>query len=189
MPKLDPDPNEWQFSVIQYIEESMPWLMPYVKGVVFKDADASRGAGFGYVILVNGKKEAGAIIIVRDYELLPIDVFETDHMIPLTERRIQENLGTSSAVKSLTKERDGFRPTYIADQVKPPMDAARPQSEITILGSCQELFKEAPKWKNNNMISGPGWAFSKYSNYIKAGVNIDDAKSRIVDEYLDRKEL
>lgn len=189
MAKLDPNPEEWQFSVVQFVEESMPWLMPYVKGVVFKDTDAARGAGFGYVILVNGNKEAGAIVIVRDYELLPIDVFETDHMMPLTERRVQEALGTSSAVKSMTKERDGIRPTFIGDQIKPPMDAARPQSEITILSSCRELFDDEPRWKKDKMIAGPGWAFAKYANYTKEGVNSDDAKSRVVDEYLDRKEL
>lgn len=189
MVKLDMNPELWEIDVMQEIEQSIPWLSPYVKGVQFQSVDATRGAGFGYVVLVNGQSSAGAIIIIRDNELLPIDVFEADMVMPLTERRIMEALGSPSPFNSLTYESSMSEPTDISNQVKPPMDAARPDSGMLVHASCQGIFDKEPSWKNDKMQSGPGWAWAKYSSYIKAGVEADDAKARVVTEFIDRKEL
>jgi hypothetical protein len=189
MVKMDANPELWEISVLQELEQTIPWIMPYVKGVVFKDADAARGAGFGYVVLANGEKSAGIILIVRELELLPLDVFEADEVLPLTERRVMDVLGTSSPFKSVLTKPEGPRSTNIANQIRPPMDAARPNTDMVVHGSCQDIFRSEPTWDKNKMIAGPGWAFSKYSSYIKAEVDPEDAKARVVSEYLDRKEL
>jgi len=191
--KLDPDPNMWQHSVAVYLQESVPWIRTYIKQIIFKQVDPNRGAGFGYVVLANGKRAAGAVIIVRDFELLPIDVFEAEEMHPLTERRVYEVLGGTSPLKFLSKGGDKRTAQSIAKQTSPPMDAQRPQDGLTTyaalekLSSVREIFDAEPSWKEDEMQSGPGWAFSKYSSYIKAGVKPEDAKSRITYEYLDWK--
>jgi hypothetical protein len=69
------------------------------------------------------------------------------------------------------------------------MDAARPNTDMVVHGSCQEIFQAEPSWKEKKMVTGPGWAFAKYASYTKAGVEPEDAKARVVSEYLDRKEL
>jgi len=180
MVAVEHDPASWEFTVTQHLEETVPWLIPYVKGVVFKEIDEARGAGFGFAILVNGAKSAGAIIIIREFELLPIDVFEGEIIRPLTERRISEELGMPAVAKGLTAEPTFSRPTSIADQMKPPMDAAQPNSNMMVYSSYREV--EGPK-----MIAGPGWAFAKYSSYIKEGLDENRAKHVVADEYFERK--
>lgn len=181
--KVDPDPNTWQFAVGQYIRESIPWLLPYVRSVVFREVDAARGAGFGYIVLTNRKAKAVAPVIVRNFELLPIDVFESDEMHPLTQRRLYESLGLLSmgrmvAPASVPPSKD------ISPQTMPPIDATVPKPQMAVFAS--EVFDAEPRWVGPKMTSGPPWAFERYDRYLRAGVDPDDAKSRIADEFFER---
>jgi len=191
--KLEPNPEMWQYSVIQNIEETIPWLASYVKEIVFREVDAAKGAGFGYVQLGSAGRMAGAIMIVRNFELLPIDVFEDEAGVtyPLSERRLFDALGGTTAPKAEGDPLERPKAVGITKQTKPPMDATSTSSGTSggMTSYSSQRFDIEPRWKNDKLVSGPSWAFKKFSSYVKEGLTLEDAKVRVAFEYLDRKIL
>lgn len=158
--QLSIDPNHWTTDVVKHVAEEYPYLLQLGdSNVIWKAIDHKQGYGFGGLYVINRgprgmKQNRGQYheqivemgprenqqedavrqlvvpLIVRAYELSPLDVFVFERKVyPLSERRIHETLFTGRMFSEAERE----RPTYgqpemmadqsIADKLYPPPES------------------------------------------------------------------
>jgi len=98
--ELSQDPSGWEVEVTQYIHERMPFVAEHPIKVAFEKTDDKKGFGTGRLTIgQEGQTKVSAPLLVRDFELLPVDVFIKEstkggdpQYIPLNPDRLEEAL-------------------------------------------------------------------------------------------------
>jgi hypothetical protein len=98
--ELSQDPSNWEVEVTRYIHEKLPFVAEHPIKVAFEKVDDKLGFGTGSLVIGNeGQVKVSAPILVREFELLPVDVFIQKNAkggeatyLPLNEDRLEAAL-------------------------------------------------------------------------------------------------
>ena len=97
---LSPDPSQWEVEVTRHVHEKLPFVATHPIKVAFEKVDDKLGFGTGSLTIGSeGQNKVSAPLLVREFELLPVDVFikagsagMEPTYIPLNEDRLEEAL-------------------------------------------------------------------------------------------------
>lgn len=98
--ELSQDPSNWELEVTRYIHEKLPFVAEHPIKVAFDKVDDKLGFGTGSLTIGSeGQTKVSAPVLVREFELLPVDVFIQKNAkggdpvyTPLNEDRLEEAL-------------------------------------------------------------------------------------------------
>lgn len=121
--KLPEDETKWSQAITDYIASEVPELSKYPTQIVLDEKDEKMGYAKGRVKI---KNKAVAPLIIRDYRLMPIDVFiKDDKFIPLTEKNLDQHLSSKDlADKTVnSKEIGSTENNSLQTSSRPPYSA------------------------------------------------------------------
>ena len=98
--ELSQDPSGWEVEVTRYIHERLPFVVEHPIKVAFEKVDDKLGYGTGKLTIGSAEQtKVSAPLLVRDFELLPVDVFiktgdgnSEPEYVPLNPDRLEEAL-------------------------------------------------------------------------------------------------
>ena len=98
--ELSQDPSGWEVEVARYIHERLPFIAEHPIKIAFEKVDDKLGFGTGRLTIGSeGQTKVSAPLLVRDFELLPVDVFikestkgKDPQYVPLNPDRLEEAL-------------------------------------------------------------------------------------------------
>lgn len=86
--KLSKNPDEWETEIIEMLHEQHPYLADAVLNVNLKKTDAESGAGIGQILVGD---TAAIPVIIKDFKLMPFDVFYCDDQLHALKRETLES--------------------------------------------------------------------------------------------------
>lgn len=98
--ELSQDPSGWEVEVARYIHERLPFIAEHPIKIAFDKVDDKLGFATGRLTIGSlGQTKVSAPLLVREFELLPIDVFikegaegQDAEYVPLNPDRLEEAL-------------------------------------------------------------------------------------------------
>ncbi|NBS67838.1 hypothetical protein EBT31_02850, partial [bacterium] len=98
--QLPDDVNQWPQRILSLLYESVPYMEQFAPSLVLSRVEAEQGAAIGSFVVRNNLQSVAppdgnenrirVIVLVRDFKLLPFDVFEVGQTLyPLTRESLE----------------------------------------------------------------------------------------------------
>lgn len=121
--KLPEDEAKWSQSITSYVASNLPYLSKHPVEVAIDDKEVKMGYAKGRLVVDGGKVTIP--IIIRDFNLLPLDVFiHEEQFIPLSEKSVEEvMMNKSLGVKPISRKGYKGENTNLERSSTPPRSA------------------------------------------------------------------
>ena len=140
--KLPENSRKWNGEVLKYLFEQNEWMDVDNYFLRWGSAfDGDKGYGTGAVILSKGDKSISVPVIVKDFELDPMDIFFSDKQFrPLTERSVSQALTNTNLAERLVKKTDA--PESLMKNIFPPRWGKYVYASAETDMICRSLYLE-----------------------------------------------